>query len=891
MDPRNPIESQQSPSFKTMAMITASITVAICVVWLWFGSSLGFMSGGAALIPLFLMVGAILMVFLRQTIHANQQMHATNQQIKDIFNAAPDAMLIVSKNGIVTSVNQQALNLFGYSYEEFIGLSVEQLIPERFRGRHRGMRERGTLNAEQRPLRHGMEFYALTKDGNEVPVEIGLNYSIRGGEHQAIATIRDVTERKNTEVALRRSEEVLIKAQQIAHFGSWEWDIRNNALAWSDEIYRIFGLQPKEFEPSYDAFLDRIHPDDREAVVNAVNTTVTYDKPYRIEHRIVRTDGEERIVQERGEVFRNKQGDAVHMVGTVHDITEQKRLEKELKLADNVFNHTLEAILVTDANNRILRINQAFTHITGYSDAEVIGKNPSEILQSGRHDRFFYKRLWRSLIDTGAWEGVIWDRRKSGEIFPSRHNISVVKDERGNIIQYTSIFSDITEQKQAEEHIQNLAQYDQLTKLPNRILFNDRLVQAFHRAKRANNKVGVMFVDLDRFKSINDSLGHQAGDSLLQEVARRLTNCVRLQDTVARLGGDEFTIVLEDLKQAEDASVVANKVLDALSTTMEIEGHDIVSGASIGISIYPDDGEQAESILKNADMAMYQAKQHGRNRYQFYTEEFSINATKRFYMEKRLRQALMQNELTVYYQPQVNMDINELIGAEALVRWNDPHKGLVPPGEFIPLAEETGLIEPIGIWVLETACKQAMKWQQQGFAPFRMTVNVSGYQFTHGSIVDAVKNVLDETKLSPEYLELEITESFFMGYAEKSMATLDALRDLGVSIAIDDFGTGYSSLSYLKRLSIDRLKIDRSFVMDIPHDKDDAAIVSTIIAMAKNLGLSVIAEGVENQGHITFLNREGCDEMQGYFFSKPVPKEEFEKLFLLSSFKLNSNIA
>jgi predicted signal transduction protein with EAL and GGDEF domain len=386
-------------------------------------------------------------------------------------------------------------------------------------------------------------------------------------------------------------------------------------------------------------------------------------------------------------------------------------------------------------------------------------------------------------------------------------------------------------------------------------------------------------------------LGHQAGDSLLQEVAQRLTGCVRSQDTVARLGGDEFTIILEDLKQAEDASVVASKVLDALSTKMEIEGHEIVSGGSIGISIYPDDSEHADSIIKNADMAMYQAKQHGRNRYQFYTEEFSKNATKRFYMEKKLRQALLQNELTVYYQPQVNMDINELIGAEALVRWNDPHKGLVPPNEFIPLAEETGLIEPIGIWVLETACKQAIKWQQQGFAPFRMTVNVSGYQFTHGSIVDAVKTVLDETMLSPQYLELEITESFFMGHAEKSMATLDALRELGISIAIDDFGTGYSSLSYLKRLSIDRLKIDRSFVMDIPDDKDDAAIVSTIIAMAKKLGLSVIAEGVENQGHITFLNEEGCDEMQGFFFSKPLPQDEFEKLFLVSTLNPNSNIA
>ena len=841
-----------------------------------------FLKRGALLIPILLIAGGLLVFFLRKLVKSSQQLQAASQYRNDIFNAAPEAMLIVNTEGMIEDVNIAAVELFGYRKAELTGMDVEQLMPARFRTTHARRRAHAFGNPQRRAMRSDLELIAQTRDGTELDVEIGLSYTLRDGQIFAITTLRDIRERKEAEQTLQRSRDVMQKAQQIARFGSWEWNIKTGKLVWSDEIYRIFGLQPQEFAVTYEAFLSRIHPADRDQVVAAVNAAVTHGKAYKLEHRIVHPDGSEHIVEEKGEVFRNAAGEALHMVGTARDITREKTVETELRLADNVFTHTAEGILVADAEGHILRVNEAFTAITGYALEEAIGKKPGEILNSGRHDKAFYSQLWQSLKTTGNWQGEIWDRRRNGEIFPSEHNISQVSNADGRVIQYISIFSDITAQKRAAEHIQNLAQYDQLTTLPNRMLFNDRLQGAINRAKRANSVVGLMFIDLDRFKSVNDTLGHHAGDILLQEVARRLAGGIRAQDTVARLGGDEFTVILEELTHAEDAANVAEKLLASLQQKIVVDGNDIFIGGSIGISVFPNDGDTPENIIKCADMAMYQAKKQGRNHYQFYTNELAEQAQKRFHMENRLRLAIDNQELEVYYQPQVDLADGKLVGAEALVRWNDPDKGLVSPVEFIPFAEETGLIEPLGNWVLNTACRQAKAWQDAGYAPLRMTVNVAGQQIMQGSIVDSTRAILKETGLAPDNLELEITEGFVMEHPEKGVSTLNALRALGVSLAIDDFGTGYSSLSYLKRLPIDRLKIDRSFVMDIPHDKDDEAIVSTIIAMAKNLGLTVIAEGVESKKQIHFLYGQGCFEVQGYYFSKPIPGDEFARQFLLS---------
>ena len=965
-------------------------------------------TGRLVLIPLALIAGGLLIVFLRKVVNANEEIKESRQQLSDIFEASPDAMLIVNSAGAIVQVNEKVSSLLGYANTELLGQAMEILMPERFRKKHVMFRDYGFKKKDNRIMNNEMEFFAQKKDGMEISVDIGLNFFGEGDNKKAIVILRDITEKKMVDLALRSNQEILSKAQSIAHMGSWEWDIKSNALQWSDEIYRILGLQPQQLEATYDAFLTCMHPDDKEDVVNAVNASVVYDQPYNIEHRIIRPNGEERVVHEQGDVFRNDAGEAVHMVGSIQDITERKQVEDmlnrfkttldmtsdcvfmfepdtlrffyvnkgameqvgysydelmtmtpvdikpghdeksfrqqinpliegvnsfttfeathehkngmqipveislqyiapagesprfvaivrditerkladaELKLADNVFNHTDEAIIVTDTDRKVLRANHAFTVISGYSEDEARGQRPNEILRSGQHDDEFYDALWGQLDERGTWQGEIIDRRKDGELFPSWHNMSVVKDVHGEVIQYISIFSDITEKKRAEEHIRNLAQYDQLTELPNRALFNDRLQHALSRANRTNYNVGLMFIDLDRFKTINDTLGHQAGDRLLQIVAKRLSSCVRTQDTVARLGGDEFTIILEDLHHAEDAAIVADKLLASLSEITNIAGHDIVPGGSVGISVFPDDGDNAEILVKNADIAMYQAKQQGRNRYQFYTVEFSRHAEQRFHLEKRLRYALENNELEIYYQPQISMLTGKIAGAEALVRWNDPEKGLIPPIEFLPFAEETGLIEPIGIWVLESACRQARDWQEQGIPPLRLAVNVAGYQITHGHIVESTEVALKKSGLAAEFLELEITEDFVMDYLEKGVERLKALRELGVSLAIDDFGTGYSSLSYLKQLPIDRLKIDRSFVMDMHIDKDDEAIVSATIAMAKSLGLSVIAEGVEREEHVHFLEKQGCEEVQGYYFSKPVPEEEFVKL-LSSEFNL-----
>ena len=678
---------------------------------------------------------------------------------------------------------------------------------------------------------------------------------------------------------LNESQEMLNKAQEIAHVGSWSWDMSTDRLTWSEESFRIFGYPPGEIEPSYDIFQQRLHPNDRETLANAVNESVIFDHPFNISHRIIQPDGTKRIVQELGEVIRDPtSGEAIRMVGVIRDITELKVNEYELQLSNSVFRHSSQGILISDAENRILRVNHAFTEITGYTIDDVLGLKPQQVLSSGRHDREFYETLWEELLGAGEWQGEIWDRRKSGEHFPASHHISLVKDDEHQITQYISIFDDITEKKRAEQNIQYLAHYDQLTNLPNRSLFNDRLEHSLARAKRRESLIALLFIDLDRFKYVNDTLGHDAGDLLLMTMASRMKETLREQDTLARLGGDEFTVILEDLAATEDAQLVAEKIIAELSTPLEINGHPVVIGGSIGISLFPDHGDSGEMLIKQADIAMYKAKEGGRNQYQYFDASLTDNTAGKFYLEGKMRRALENEEFSVVYQPQVNIANHRIIGAEALVRWNDPERGLVSPIEFIPLAEETGLVVPLGEWVLREACRGAKQWLDLGLHDIQVSVNVSARQLTDGELYATVKRALDDSGLPVELLELEITESAVMTHTEQAIAELVALGELGVSLALDDFGTGYSSLSYLKRLPVDRVKIDRAFIKDMHINQDDAAIVDTIIAMTKTLGLRVIAEGVELAEHIDYVKEGHCREVQGYFYSKPLPFEDFVQL-------------
>ena len=558
------------------------------------------------------------------------------------------------------------------------------------------------------------------------------------------------------------------------------------------------------------------------------------------------------------------------------DITGRISLDSKLQQAAQIFENTTEGVIVTDCKANITAVNPAFTQITGYPEEAVMGRNP-RFLQSGKQDKAFFKGLWEKLKQEKSWRGEIWNRRKNGEIYPAWLNITSIQDDKGEISQYVALFSDITSIKQSQSQLEHLAHHDSLTDLPNRLLFEDRLEHAITQAKRQKRHLAVLFLDLDRFKNINDSLGHSVGDALLVQVATRLHNLLRENDTAARLGGDEFTILLENLEDPNYTAVVANKILNYLKQPFEIFGRKLHITASIGISLYPEDGKDVGNLTKNADAAMYQAKESGRNNYRFYTSELTQSAFERLLLESELRSAIKDQQLLLYYQPQFSVNSGKISGAEALLRWRHPRMGILPPALFIPLAEETGLIHEIGHWTLEHACKQTREWSQKGLFTGRMAVNLSVRQIMHTDLILRFEEIIAKTRCLPTQLQFEVTEGVFMGQKELSIPVLDVFKQLGVTIVIDDFGTGYSSLSYLKQLPIDKLKIDRSFVQEMPDDADGAAIAQAIISLGQTLGLEIIAEGVETEAQQNLLQLMGCQEMQGYLYGAPMPARSFEE--------------
>lgn len=698
----------------------------------------------------------------------------------------------------------------------------------------------------------------------------GLTQIQRNLEERVRARTRELADANR---GLRELQERSEAAQRIAKLGYWEWDAESDAMWWSESVAPALGREAGSMPANKDAYLEWVHPDDRALVRNQFHRLLEEHRALSFTHRLDGGEGAYNVVNVQAKLDTR---DGLRVIGTLQEITEQYKAREALRLASKVFECAAEGVMVTDVHAKIVSVNKAFTEITGFSQEEVVGKNP-RLLQSGRHDKAFYKTLWASLLTTGRWQGEIWDRRKSGEVYPKWQTISAVKDECGEVTHYVSVFSDISSKKHSEEKLFHIAHYDALTNLPNKFLLNARLGHALQHAKREGHLVAVLFLDLDRFKKVNDTLGHAQGDRLLEAVAARLKGCVREEDTVARLGGDELVIVLDALRDSVQASALAHNLLMELAKPVTLGKHDVYITGSIGISVYPFDGEDCERLIRNADTAMYMAKSLGRNNYRFYTKDLTDSALETFALETMLHRAIANDEFVLHYQPQVSLRSGELIGVEALVRWHHPTKGLIPPDKFIPVAEECGLIDKVGDWVLAEACRQVRRWHDQGYE-LRMAVNVCGKQVSQKGFVEQVEAVITEYGVDPKHLELEITESSVMDQAEKAVAALDALRDLGVAVAIDDFGTGYSSLSYLKRFSVDRLKIDRSFVRDIPEDKDDVALARAIIALGGSLGLSVIAEGVETSEQRDLLAAMGCDEMQGYLYSRPLPAEELEAL-------------
>ncbi|MBF0293799.1 MAG: EAL domain-containing protein [Magnetococcales bacterium] len=574
--------------------------------------------------------------------------------------------------------------------------------------------------------------------------------------------------------------------------------------------------------------------------------------------------------------MRDPDGAINGFLGVGVDITRRKQDQARLLLAHKVIENTSEAIVITDARGRFTFVNRAFEQVTGWSVDEVIGR-PSNVTKSGRHDEAFYRKMWSDLAEQGNWSGEIWDRRKNGEVFPKWLSISALKDGTGQVLHYVGLFSDISQQKEAEEKLEKLAYYDPLTNLPNRVLFRERLEHSIEIAARHQSGVALFFIDLDRFKFVNDTMGHAAGDELLRIVADRLLAQVRRNDTIARLGGDEFTVILTDLTRAEQVSPIARKMIESLQLPMTIHNQEVSIGGSIGIALYPDDGEDFETLTKHADMAMYLAKERGRNNFQFFAKELQTRILERISMESDLGKALENQELLLHYQPKFDAQTRRVVGMESLVRWQKPGQGLVSPAKFIPLAEETGLILPIGEWILERSCRQSLEWRQGDQCPLQVAVNLSARQFQQPNLIGMVRSVLEQTGLPPACLELEITESMLMGNVEESVAIMKRLRELGISLAMDDFGTGYSSLNYLKKFPVNTLKIDQSFVRELRADSSDASIVLAIIGLARALHLKVVAEGVENAHQLDFLRENGCDLIQGFFLAKPMPGEAFAR--------------
>jgi diguanylate cyclase (GGDEF)-like protein/PAS domain S-box-containing protein len=554
------------------------------------------------------------------------------------------------------------------------------------------------------------------------------------------------------------------------------------------------------------------------------------------------------------------------------DITARKEAEEKLRLSATVIEHIADGVVVLDAEGTIVAVNPAFTQITGYTEAEAMGRDRT-LTRSGRHEQSFYEEMWQEQMDKGFWRGELWSVRKNGEMYLEFLTVSAVRDTRGRATHYVGVFSDITKAKESQEKLDHLAHHDPLTALPNRLLFHDRLQHALLRAARDGEQLALLFIDLDRFKNVNDTLGHHIGDELLKQVAKALQDRLREGDTLARLGGDEFIVLLENIENQYGASQVAEKLVQMFEEPFMVAGHELFVTCSVGISLFPDDAADLNMLIRNADVAMYQAKARGRNGFSFYAPSMTGEGVERLRLETFLRRSIEKEEIFLNYQPQVEIDTGRLVGVEALVRWNHPELGLIPPIRFIPLAEDTGFINQLGKWVLHEACRQMVRWQDAGLHVPKIAVNLSAKQFERGSIVNMVADILRDTGLEPQRLQLEVTESVIMNTGD-AMVFINDLHSIGVALAIDDFGTGYSSLAYLKQLPVQTLKIDRSFIKDISTDVNDEAIAIAIIQLGKSMNLSVIAEGVETEEQAAFLLRHGCNLAQGYFYSRPVAADD-----------------
>ncbi|MBN2887255.1 MAG: EAL domain-containing protein [Chromatiaceae bacterium] len=806
--------------------------------------------------------------------HADEsRLRDSRERYRVLAEFNPEWEYWVGPDGKFLYISPACQRLTGYKAEEL--LANPQLIEHLIDPRDSDLWQRHSDQTQHQALDAPclMELRIRTRDDQErwiehvcapVRTEDGRFLGRRGVN-------RDITARKHIEQELRRSEAFLNATGSIARVGGWELERGSDTLRCTQSTFEILERAPSE-RLALREWLGFFQADDRRILTQCIEHAFEQHHRCDLQLRLDTAQGRSLWVQVTGQPV-IEQGETRRILGTLQDITSRMEADASLRQAARVFESTVDGVVITDPNERILAVNRAFTQITGYQEEEVLGQTP-RILQSGHHNADFYRAMWDALKRHGQWRGEIWNRHKSGELYPEQLTISSVQDGAGRLTHYVGLFRDISQLKESERQLEYLAHHDPLTGLPNRCLFQSRLEQSLARSKRSGQPLALLFLDLDRFKVVNDTLGHPVGDLLLQQVAEALSSQVRPADTIARLGGDEFVIVLEDILDLKDVEHFANRLLNLLSQPFLIDGRELYITASIGISVHPRDGNTPDILLRHADIAMYQAKAEGRNDYSFFEPIMSEGAAERLRIENELRGALQREEFIIHYQPQIGLEDAHLRGVEALCRWSHPQLGEVSPGQFIPLAEEIGLIGDISAWVLEEGCRQLIRWDQEGFRIPRLAVNLSMRDIERPNLVEQVQDCLARTGLEPERLELEVTESMIMRRTEEAIATLDALRRLGVALAVDDFGTGFSSLAYLKRLPLHRLKIDRGFVEKLTEDPNDDMIVRAVIALGRSLGLEVLAEGIETPAQIEFLCREGCTEGQGYLFSRPISAEQ-----------------
>lgn len=814
---------------------------------------------------LFVLATAVLLYGLLRWLEVRQAVLSRHYDYLGKY--ANDIIILLDSNGRLLEVNDRALTAYGYSRDEMLAMHIADFrIPEERAGFEDVWRRVG--------IEGGLIFETVhrRKNGSTFPVEVSARVIDEQGHQLRQAIIRDITERKQVEKALRESEEKFRNIMESSLVSIYV--IQDGVFKYvNSTLLEKSGYTEEDLIDKRNP-LDLIAPEHREMVARNLQERLAGVPGHPYEIRILRKDGTFFDVVAWGAMIQYLGRPA--NAGTLVDITERKRAEAELRKLSQVIEQAASAVVITDRDGNIEYVNPRFTETTGYTREEAMGKNP-RLLKSGHTSPEEYQHLWQTIIAGHVWKGELLNKRKDGSQYWEYAIISPVANEHGEITHFVAVKDDITAQKEAAESIERLEHYDTLTGLLNRESLHDRLVKAIARAKGGEGHATLLSFDLDRFKDINDSLGHRVGDQLLLQLAGRLRKFFREDDAVARIGGDEFAVVLSDTS-AEGAVRVGEKLLRLAKEPFVVDERYLTLTCSIGITVYPGDSDDADTMLRNADAAQHQAEALGGDNYQFFAVEMNAVILQRLMLENELRQAVRHGELVLHFQPQVRMVDGVIDGAEALVRWLHPVRGLVPPAEFIPIAEDSGLIVDIGLWVLREACRQARQWQLDGLPAIPVAVNISAVQFRRSDVLEQVNLALQESGLEPRYLELELTESVILQGMDVVQEALRQLAAMGVALSIDDFGTGYSSFTYLRRLHVDKLKIDQSFVRGVHDSEENAAIVNAIIALARAFKLNVIAEGVETAEEYNFMKQAGCDQTQGYYCSRPLDAGQFRQM-------------